>query len=161
MASGDSYSSVLTAYFRGRRDIRPSATLPLGVPFPGEMGGLWNEPDAPNWVGHLITKHCPLPRYKPDQDSDPEFVANPLLAYDYAIGGNTVSGVQTQVGAFLDGAGAKPDWAPWSGRDSLFVTWVGINDCASVGVTLQSRLCCSFARSQLLEGSQRQCQDSL
>ncbi|PBK96922.1 hypothetical protein ARMGADRAFT_1010455 [Armillaria gallica] len=127
---GDSYSSVLTAYFRGRRDIRPSAALPLGVPFPGEKGGLWNEPDEPNWVGHFITKHCPLPRYKPDQDCDPQFAANPILVYDYAIGGNTVSGVQTQVGAFLDGAGAKPDWAPWSGQDSLFVAWVGINDCA-------------------------------
>ncbi|KAK0459791.1 uncharacterized protein EV420DRAFT_1629173 [Desarmillaria tabescens] len=115
---GDSYSSVLTAYFPGRPAIRPSAAMPLGVPFPGEMGG------------HFIAKHCPRPRYKPDQEHDSDYATNPLLVYDYAIGGNTVSGVKSQLSSFLDGAGAKPDWASWSERDSLFVTWIGINDCA-------------------------------
>lgn len=40
----------------------PDANKPLGVPFPGIT---WNEPERPNWVGHLITKYCPEPRYRP------------------------------------------------------------------------------------------------
>ncbi|KAI0748136.1 hypothetical protein C8Q80DRAFT_1270577 [Daedaleopsis nitida] len=69
----------------------------------------------PNWVGYLITEYSPYTR---------------LLVYNYAIGGDTVSGVRKQVQVnFLPRVGEKPSWAPWSAQDSLFVTWIGINDC--------------------------------
>jgi hypothetical protein len=75
--------------------------------------------------------------------------ASHLLVYDYAIGGSTTSGVEFQINKeFLWGVGKKPDWAPWSGDDTLFgtcsiyniyanaksieVTWVGVNDVWSV-----------------------------
>lgn len=101
--------------------IIPSPSQPLGVPFPGQEGGLWNEPNSPNWVGHFITKYRPGPKYLPDSSEDSAFLESPLLVYDYAIGGNTVAGVAgAQMNAFLEGAGSKPDWAPWTSEDSLF-----------------------------------------
>ncbi|CAL1704183.1 unnamed protein product [Somion occarium] len=33
---------------------------------------------------------------------------------------------------FIPKVGQKPDWAPWSSDDTLFITWVGINDCAFI-----------------------------
>ncbi|KAF9053764.1 hypothetical protein BDZ89DRAFT_293474 [Hymenopellis radicata] len=130
---GDSYSSVLAAHYTNRQII-PTPLRPFGVTFPGEAGGLWNEHDMPNWVGHFITKYRPGPRYKPntsEMEQDPEYLNSPLLVFDYALGGNTVNHiVNTQLSTFLKGAGVKPDWAPWLPEDSLFVTWIGINDCA-------------------------------
>ncbi|KAF8319339.1 hypothetical protein DL93DRAFT_2053618, partial [Clavulina sp. PMI_390] len=68
----------------------------------------------------------------------------PLLIYNYAVGGATVDDVVGQVrNQFLEsnaeeakGKAAKKDRgpgpsAPWKAEDSLFVFWVGINDCAS------------------------------
>ena len=50
---------------------------------------------------------------------------DPLLVYDYAKGGVLISGVRTQVyEEFLESAGKKPTWAPWSAEDSLFGTLV-------------------------------------
>lgn len=57
--SGDSYSSVDNYQSK----VKPDADNPLGIRFPGVT---WNEPDRPNWVGHLITKYCPEPRYRPN-----------------------------------------------------------------------------------------------
>ncbi len=123
LASGDSYSSVLTAHFTNRQII-PTPLQPFGVAFPGEDGGLWNEHDMPNWVGHFITKYRPGPRYKPnatEEEQDPEYLKSPLLVFDYAIGGNTVNHiVNTQLPTFRKGAGVKPHWAPWLAEDSLF-----------------------------------------
>ncbi|KZT09511.1 carbohydrate esterase family 16 protein [Laetiporus sulphureus 93-53] len=106
---GDSYSAV--GY--NSDSPYPSTDNPLGVPFSGTI--TWTEPKTPNWVGHLITEHA----------------RGQLLVYDYAQGGDNVSGVRTKVyREFLKTVAKKPEWARWSEADSLFVTWVGINDCA-------------------------------
>ncbi|THH03688.1 hypothetical protein EW145_g6088 [Phellinidium pouzarii] len=40
------------------------------------------------------------------------------------------SAAYTQVEAsFLPNVGRKPEWASWTAEDTLFATWVGINDC--------------------------------
>ncbi|PPQ87976.1 hypothetical protein CVT25_001055 [Psilocybe cyanescens] len=122
---GDSYSSVEFL----NDEERPSATDPLGIDFPGLT---YNESGLPNWVGHLITKYCPEPRYNPEnRDKQTEAWNNsPLLVHDYAKGGQTVAGVQSQIAnLFLPTLGKKPKWAPWTAQETLFITWVGINDC--------------------------------
>ena len=61
----------------------------------------------PNWVGHLV-----MSRLRALQ---------PLLVYNYAVGGHTVSGVKSQIDLwFLPHVGKKPDWAPWNSDESLF-----------------------------------------
>ncbi|KAI0345169.1 hypothetical protein BDW22DRAFT_1343459 [Trametopsis cervina] len=118
---GDSYSSV-----RDQFDLLPSPTKNkrLGIEFPGNT---WNEPDEPNWIGHLLSK----PGMNPD-----------MLVYDYALGGQTVDDMRTQVSDFRRQFSST---APWNGTNSLFVahshpenadfefilpvTWIGINDC--------------------------------
>ncbi|RDB21445.1 Acetylesterase [Hypsizygus marmoreus] len=127
MIFGDSYSSV--GYDVVPVDTAPHALQPLGVPFPGFT---WNEEDLPNWVGHFITKYCPPPRYIPgDNEQDEKYLESPLLVYDYAKGGDRIPGVRRQIqDRFLPHVGTKPSWAPWASNDSLFITWVGINDCA-------------------------------
>ncbi|KAF8163361.1 hypothetical protein B0H34DRAFT_795080 [Crassisporium funariophilum] len=124
---GDSYSSVQVMY---SDKAKPSTTHPLGVPFPGFT---YNEDELPNWVGHLISKYTPGPRFDPTKSAqDDEYLKSPLLVHDYASGGDTVAGVRRQIQhSFLPGVGTRPAWAPWTTTDSLFVTWVGINDCAS------------------------------
>ncbi|GLB34892.1 hypothetical protein LshimejAT787_0204570 [Lyophyllum shimeji] len=124
---GDSYSSV--GYDDAPRDCVSTALQPLGVPFPGST---WNEPDLPNWVGHLVTKYFPRPRFIPaGVEQDAAYLERPLLVYDYAKGGDTVTGVRRQIQSrFLPSVGQKPDWASWSSDNSLFITWIGINDCA-------------------------------
>jgi len=88
----------------------PTRDNPFGIAFPGLT---YNEQALPNWVGHFVTGR-------------PE-----LLVYDYAFGGSTVSGVKNQVlRQFAQHVGQKPEWAPWTAEDTLFVTWVGINDCS-------------------------------
>jgi len=105
---GDSYSAV------GYNPTYPHPTResPLGIKFPGLT---YNEADEPNWVGHFVTNYSPNPD---------------LLVYDYAVGGATAQGVKGQCHSFLNHVGKKPEWAPWTSEDTLFVTWVGINDCA-------------------------------
>ncbi|KAJ4475197.1 hypothetical protein C8J55DRAFT_123967 [Lentinula edodes] len=129
---GDSYSSV--GYQGKGGDTAPRAAKPLGVDFPGYPLQMWNEEGTPNWVGHLITKYMPEPRYKPNLDEQDEgYAENPILVYDYAVGGATIDGVKVQVEMFFlgqAGVGTNPDWARWSSEETLFVTWVGINDCA-------------------------------
>ncbi|KAH9935010.1 SGNH hydrolase-type esterase domain-containing protein [Fomitopsis serialis] len=105
---GDSYSDV--GYHAGRP--HPTEENPLGVEFPGTT---WAEEGEPNWVGHLITNYPPAP----------------LLVYDLAHGGDTIAGVRAQVErGFLRQLVDKPYWCQWNANDTLFVTWVGINDCA-------------------------------
>jgi hypothetical protein len=69
-----------------------------------------------------------------------EYNKSTILVHDFAVGGDTVQGVEAQVrDRFLPYAGQKPDWATWKEGDSLFrtsfislwltlVTWIGIND---------------------------------
>ncbi|KAI0093706.1 hypothetical protein BDY19DRAFT_918418 [Irpex rosettiformis] len=104
---GDSYSSVQLEY-DGRP--LPTETNRLGalVPFPGTT---WNEPGKPNWVGHFLSKPG---------------VNTSLLVYDYAIGGHTVNNMRFQVlEEFVGTVNERPSCTP---KDSLFVTWIGIND---------------------------------
>ncbi|ESK94571.1 cellulose-binding gdsl lipase [Moniliophthora roreri MCA 2997] len=125
---GDSYSSV---GYRGKK--LPSVSKPLGVDFPGVKGTMWNEAGTSNWVGHLITQYAPEPRYSPNaaaiQDAYRE---KPLLVYNYAVGGDTMSGVQFQIDScFLAGDFKKLErYNYWDPNHALFVTWIGINDCA-------------------------------
>ncbi|KDN42704.1 hypothetical protein RSAG8_06661, partial [Rhizoctonia solani AG-8 WAC10335] len=105
-AFGDSYTSI---GFNSWASV-PTDTNPLGVSYPGSTtaGGA-------NWVGYLITK----------------FNSSSYLSYDYAVSGNEVSGVSNQVNQdFLSsqGAGNKPSYAPWTATNSLFSTFIGIND---------------------------------
>ncbi|KAI0636958.1 hypothetical protein C8Q77DRAFT_1095319 [Trametes polyzona] len=108
---GDSYSDV--GYMYNKRETYPTDEAPLGIEYPGVT---WAEPAMPNWVGYLITEYSPYTK---------------LLVYDYAMGGDNVAGVRKQIQVnFLPRVGEKPGWAPWSAEDSLFITWIGINDCA-------------------------------
>ncbi|KAI0769080.1 hypothetical protein BD413DRAFT_629120 [Trametes elegans] len=106
----------------------PSSDRPLGVDFPGTTwcghydkatGTMTSEP---NWVGHLVS-HA---------QSNRDGLGSPLLVYDYALGGDMVAGVARQVhGDFLPHLATRPARAAqWVGGDTLFATWVGINDCA-------------------------------
>ncbi len=119
---------------------------PLGVPFPGHP---WTEDNQLNWVGHFITKYCPEPRYVPSfperygkkvsspsrkhpfqfcvgcspgsEGAQAAWADCPFLVHDYAKGGDTVSGVSHQIrNIFLQGAGKKPEWAPWTSTETLF-----------------------------------------
>jgi len=112
--SGDSYSSV--GYDSSQVGIPSAPENPLGIKFPGHT---WTEgPDTPNWVGWLISKYSKNPN---------------LIAYDYAVGGDDVSGVREQIHEeFVPHIGGKPDWARWEESNTLFVIWVGINDCAYI-----------------------------
>jgi len=114
---GDSYSAI--------HGVVPMKTLPdatdekpLGIEWPG-IG--WAEPGSPIWVAHLVAS-------TQKQNKQP-----PLLVYDYAMGGDTVRGLAIQARKrFLPGLASKPAAAPWTADDTLFVFWVGINDCATI-----------------------------
>ncbi|KAF8831225.1 hypothetical protein HHX47_DHR1000591 [Lentinula edodes] len=66
----------------------------------------------------------PEPRYKPNLDGQDEgYAENPILVYDYAVGGATIDGVKVQVETFFlgqAGVGTNPDWARWSSEETLF-----------------------------------------
>ncbi|PVG00361.1 hypothetical protein CPB86DRAFT_782701 [Serendipita vermifera] len=108
---GDSYSSI-------EEDDNflphPTAANPLGCdsPYPGDP---WTDEGGPNWVAHLLT----------------DFTAaygDGLRIYDYAKGGETVTGLAHQVRhKFLRRHCETVEWIP---EDSLFVLWIGINDLA-------------------------------
>ncbi|EMD32722.1 hypothetical protein CERSUDRAFT_99099 [Gelatoporia subvermispora B] len=95
----------------------PTEDRPLGVRWPGKT---YTEAGTPNWIGHLVSQYL----------SGRPAGSGPLV-FDYAAGGNQVEGVRRQIETqFLPTLGRKPDWAPWTASDTLFITWVGINDCA-------------------------------
>ncbi|CDO69704.1 Carbohydrate Esterase Family 16 protein [Trametes cinnabarina] len=103
----------------------PSSERPLGVDFPGKTwcGKIDRERNTityePNWVGHLVE----LVRAQRN--------GSPLIVYDYALGGEAASGVKRQIEKeFSPHVATKPEWASWTSEDTLFATWVGINDCA-------------------------------
>ncbi|OSD04929.1 carbohydrate esterase family 16 protein [Trametes coccinea BRFM310] len=107
------------------RAPRPSPERPMGVDFPGKTwcGSIDEEQNKityePNWVGHLVEL------FRAQQK------VSSLLVYNYALGGETASGVKRQIEQeFMPHVATKPDWAPWTSDDTVFVTWVGINDCA-------------------------------
>ncbi|KAF8601027.1 hypothetical protein BDV93DRAFT_421829, partial [Ceratobasidium sp. AG-I] len=105
---GDSYTTV---GFNSQSPV-PTDANPLGVSYPGSTTA-----GGPNWVGYLTT----------------QYNQSKFWSYDYAISGNTVSGVSTQINSdFLPHAGTKPSYAPWTGSNSLFSTFIGINDIKQV-----------------------------
>ncbi|KDQ09428.1 carbohydrate esterase family 16 protein [Botryobasidium botryosum FD-172 SS1] len=107
---GASYCDV--GFTMAKDTPAPTDDNPLGIEYPGVT---YAEEGKPNWVGFLATVYN----------------ASPLLVYNYALGGATVDGVANQVErSFLPRAGTKPAGAVWTERDSLFITWVGINDIA-------------------------------
>ncbi|CAE7099416.1 unnamed protein product [Rhizoctonia solani] len=108
-AFGDSYTTV---GFNSWAPV-PNDANPLGVSYPGSTtaGGA-------NYVGYLIT----------------QFNQSKIWAWDYAVSGNQVAGVSNQINQdFLSsqGAGNKPSYAPWTATNSLFSTFIGINDLNS------------------------------
>ena len=48
------------------------------------------------------------------------FNASNLLAYDYAISGNNITGFTSQVEAFMSTAGQRPAATPWTADNSVF-----------------------------------------
>ncbi len=147
MRSGASYCDV--GY--NSKAPHPSKQNPLGIEFPGTTWcGHYDSATStviyePNWVGHLL-------RLVQDQRGHP-----PLLVYDYALGGDRVDGVHRQLHEdFLPHLAIKPDWAPWAPNNTLFMTWVGINDCSwnmdtpSPAASSQESICALFAIQQEL-----------
>lgn len=100
---GDSYSETDPWGI----SLHPSVEEPLGIAFPG----ITMTDGGPNWVGHLVHKRQP-----------------PILVYNYAKSGHTIDGVKQQRLRFFKSS-AQPS-SSWSADESLFVTWVGINDLA-------------------------------
>ncbi|KAF8845606.1 hypothetical protein BDN67DRAFT_993291 [Paxillus ammoniavirescens] len=142
MIFGDSYSSV---GYLIETHPHPTPSNPLGIPFPGHTYAtqrqLWRRvasEEQPNWVGHLITKYSPGTNYRkgtkreglanlvPSKDHAPS--DSSLVVFDFAKGGATITDVQSQISKQF--VLIKPERATWAAEDSLFVTWVGINDCA-------------------------------
>ncbi|KAF9496375.1 hypothetical protein BDN71DRAFT_1482241 [Pleurotus eryngii] len=98
----------------------PSADNPIGNPtFPG-----WTSTGGVNWVGAGTTT----------------FNKSHILTYNYAYGGATIDSdlvtpyqptvisLTEQVDQYLATAGTKPPSTPWTGSNSLFSIWIGIND---------------------------------
>ncbi|KIJ69301.1 carbohydrate esterase family 16 protein [Hydnomerulius pinastri MD-312] len=145
MVFGDSYSTV--GYSIGT-DPHPTPDNPLGIPFPGLPYQPFHLTGArePNWVGHLITKYSPGTNYVPStkrggfsalipggKGSGSRGSDSSLIVFDFAKSGERVPNVESQIsGQFVSQIGSKPSWAAWTAESSLFVTWVGINDCAFI-----------------------------
>ncbi|KAI0311965.1 SGNH hydrolase-type esterase domain-containing protein [Amylostereum chailletii] len=109
---GDSYSYV--GYHS--QASPPTAAKPLGLNHPGTPV---TEPGQANWVGHLITSY--------------NHGRSNILVYDYAVRGDTVLGVTAQISnQFLPTVGRRPQWAAWRPEDTLFITWIGVNDCRTM-----------------------------
>ncbi|KAI0737403.1 hypothetical protein C8Q80DRAFT_1243316 [Daedaleopsis nitida] len=118
---GDSFSSV--GY--SSKERTPTSEQPLGIDFPG-LTSCERLDEAtqevcyePNWVGHLV------------KTVNETRNTSPLLVYDYAISGDTISRMKLRQvkKEFLPHLAPRPEWAPWASTDTLFVTWIGINDC--------------------------------
>ncbi|KAF7329379.1 Glycosyltransferase family 32 protein [Mycena kentingensis (nom. inval.)] len=118
---GDSYSSVgFAPNLPPPKHINAKKTLPF-------RGNTYADEDGTNWVGYLLAKHDPHAE---------------IVVHDYAAGGCCVpnsdtkpSSVQRQVEEyFLNGYAMSPQEGEpgrsWKSEEALFVTWVGINDCA-------------------------------
>ncbi|KAF8601029.1 hypothetical protein BDV93DRAFT_608395 [Ceratobasidium sp. AG-I] len=114
-AFGDSYTSIGFNSWASA----PTDANPLGVSYPGSTSA-----DGANWAGYFTM----------------QYNQSKFWTYDYAVYGNTVAGVTNQVTAdFLPNAGTKPSYAPWSATNSLFATFIGINDLnsgANIATTL-------------------------
>ncbi|CAE6457833.1 unnamed protein product [Rhizoctonia solani] len=107
---GDSYSTVSWAPTTAPN---PTPASPIGVEWPGvtSVGAF-----QPNWVGYMTNG----------------FNQSNLMAYDYAIAGNNITGYTSQIQTeFIPTAGQKTADIPWTPDNSIFISWIGINDLAS------------------------------
>ncbi|KAL0933878.1 fungal cellulose binding domain-containing protein [Colletotrichum truncatum] len=113
---GDSYSQ--TGFNTSLEAPNPSN--PLGNPsYPG-----WTSANGPNWVDYLTVKHN----------------ASLLYTYNLAYGGATVDAslvkpyadtvltLKDQVQTVFKGAYSSHAAPAWTGKDSLFAFWIGVND---------------------------------
>ncbi|KAI0904397.1 hypothetical protein F4823DRAFT_615111 [Ustulina deusta] len=114
---GDSYTQTGFDYTQAQ----PSASNPFGNPtYPG-----YTSSNGPNWVGYLTVKYN----------------ASSLLTYNLAYGGATVDAslvtpydssvksLKDQVESeFIPGYTGNSAKATWTGDDSIFAVWIGIND---------------------------------
>ncbi|KAI0839695.1 carbohydrate esterase family 16 protein [Hypoxylon sp. FL0890] len=118
---GDSYTQTGFNY----TETQPSVLNPFGNPaYPG-----WTSSNGPNWVGFLTVKYN----------------ASMLQTYNFGYGGATVDSalirpylptvlsVKQQVqDEFIPGYTGDSPIAPsapkWTGADSVFAIWIGIND---------------------------------
>ncbi|KAI8944533.1 hypothetical protein F4801DRAFT_571414 [Xylaria longipes] len=114
---GDSYTQTGFDYTQ----TQPSTANPFGNPtYPG-----WTSSNGPNWVSYLTFKYN----------------ASALLTYNLAYGGATVDSalvtpytpsvksLKDQVESeFLPGYTGSSSKTSWSGDDSIFAVWIGIND---------------------------------
>ncbi|KAF6748731.1 fungal cellulose binding domain-containing protein [Ephemerocybe angulata] len=100
--------------------VLPSVGNPLGnPPYPG-----WTSTGGENWVDYVATKYN----------------KSVLLTYNYAYGGAVINEtlvtpwqpglkhLTDQVAQFLEGAGPKKGGEKWTGVNSLFSVFIGIND---------------------------------
>ncbi|CCO36415.1 hypothetical protein BN14_10549 [Rhizoctonia solani AG-1 IB] len=113
---GDSYSTVSWAPTTAPN---PTPANPIGVEWPGvtSVGAF-----QPNWVGYMTNG----------------FNRSNLVAYDYAIAGNNITGYISQVQTeFLPTAGQKTANTPWTADNSIFISWIGINDLASPDIAIE------------------------
>ncbi|KAG9118471.1 hypothetical protein FRC07_007009 [Ceratobasidium sp. 392] len=117
---GDSYSTVSWAPTTAPT---PTPANPIGVEWPGitSVGAL-----QPNWVGYMTNG----------------FNVSNLLAFDYAIAGNNITGFTSQIqNEFIPTAGQRPASSAWAADNSVFVSWIGINDLhedADTAITINS-----------------------
>ncbi|KAI0514959.1 hypothetical protein F5B22DRAFT_609171 [Xylaria bambusicola] len=114
---GDSYTQTGFDY----TSTQPSTANPFGNPaYPG-----WTSSNGPNWVGYLTFKYN----------------ASSLLTYNLAYGGATVDSdlvapydvsvksLKDQVESeFIPGYTGSSAKATWTGDNSIFAVWIGIND---------------------------------
>ncbi|KXH54140.1 fungal cellulose binding domain-containing protein [Colletotrichum salicis] len=98
----------------------PNPANPLGNPsYPG-----WTSSNGPNWVDYLTVKHN----------------ASLLYTYNLAYGGATVDAdlvkpyadtvltLKDQVQTLFSNAYASKTAPAWTGADSVFAFWIGVND---------------------------------
>ncbi|KAL0946597.1 hypothetical protein HGRIS_012797 [Hohenbuehelia grisea] len=115
MIFGDSYSAVGL----DMKCDHPYAQEPLGATWPGIV---YNEHDQPNWVGYILSKYRPGPKFDPSaKEQTEDYLQNPLLVFDFARGGATMFEVHRQIEAdFLQTVGKSPENAPWQALNALF-----------------------------------------
>ncbi|KAI5922461.1 hypothetical protein F4810DRAFT_264852 [Camillea tinctor] len=120
---GDSYTQTGFDY----TSTAPSAASPLGNPTSPAYG--WTSSNGPNWVYYLTFKYN----------------ASLLQTYNFAYGGATVDSdlvapytptvlslkdqVETEfIPGYTGDAPTAPSAPAWTGADSVFAFWIGIND---------------------------------
>ncbi|KAK7456598.1 fungal cellulose binding domain-containing protein [Colletotrichum acutatum] len=117
---GDSYSQTGTILGFNTSLEAPNPANPLGNPsYPG-----WTSCNGPNWVDYLTVKHN----------------ASLLYTYNLAYGGATVDAdlvkpyadtvltLKDQVQTLFNNAYAAKTAPAWTGADSVFAFWIGVND---------------------------------